>query len=36
MPEWPSVPGGIAGFVFAVAPLVIQISLVYTGIADSL
>ena len=36
MPEWPSVPGGIAGFVFAAAPLVIQISLVYTGIADSL
>ena len=36
MPEWPSVPGGIAGFMFAIAPLVIQVSLVYSGIADSM
>jgi hypothetical protein len=36
MPAWPSVPGGIASFVFAIIPIVIQASLVYAGIAESL
>jgi hypothetical protein len=36
MPAWPSVRGGIVGFVAAIAPLAIQISLVYTGVADTL
>jgi hypothetical protein len=36
MPAWPSVPGGIVGFVAAITPLAIQVSLVYAGVADTL
>jgi hypothetical protein len=36
MPAWPSAPGGIASFGLALAPIVIQASLVYAGAAESL
>jgi hypothetical protein len=36
MPAWPSAPGGIASFILAVVPIIIQSSLVYAGVAESL